>query len=155
MKIEQEFIAEFFRVLRGGQRVGEVVGKIVADWLHENAQADPVETMSAEHDQAGHVIRAVLENFSVILGLFQERQVRAKCKIGGVRGGSDGGDEQEQGGEFFEQVHLAFRPVILKQCGFHGPWCQNTGFWHSTVLAMPYDALICKPAFPPARHSPA
>ena len=81
MKIEQEFVAEFFRVLRHRQRVLQIVRQILADRLNKNAEADPVIAVIFENLQTRQCICAVLENHSAILGLFQKRQVRAEGEI--------------------------------------------------------------------------
>src|ERR1019366_1912364 len=85
MKIQEKFVAELFCVLRHCQRVFQIVRQVAADRLDENAQANPVVAVVFEKLQTGRGVRAVLENFSAILGLFQKRQVRPEGKFRSVR----------------------------------------------------------------------
>src|ERR1017187_5049825 len=85
MKIKQEFVAELFCVVRHCQRVFQIVRQVATHRLNENAQANPVVAVIFEKLQTGRGVRAVLENFSAILGLFQKREVRPEGKFRGVR----------------------------------------------------------------------
>lgn len=87
MQVEQEPVTQLFCGSGRGQRVGIIVGQISADRLDEEAQADPVVAMIPEQLQAGHGVGAVFENDSLVLSLFQKRQVRAESKLRRARGG--------------------------------------------------------------------
>ena len=105
MKIEQEFVVQFFCLLCRGQRVGEVVRQPRPDGLDKNPEANPIIPVILKNLQTRESVGSILENSSAVFGLFQKRQIRSESKV--RREGVMRGAQQAEGDrcEFEGMIH--------------------------------------------------